>query len=231
MNGHLRRLPNNCGFIEKYTGTILSFKTILYLMSCIYSNEHINQMCKFRYKDFNFISNVFSHQGRKFICKTIVDSVYMNESWLSEYANIKFDEQRVYVDYTDKMIQICQTNATNYYLFDMDTIIRFNNIGSIKLYLIYRRNLFMTSYKSEQSFCCNNETICRIFPNYTSYRILRHAINNAINDFCKVTGINVDIKKRGDNWSIIYTDNKKLHIQDDFDIGDIDLNDDEDDDI
>lgn len=206
MNGHLRRLPNNCGFIEKYTGTILGFKTILYLMSCIYSNEHINQMCKFRYKDFNFISNVFSHQGRKFICKTIVDSVYMNESWLSEYANIKFDEQCVYVDYTDKMIQVCQTNATNYYLFDMDTVISFNNVGAIKLYLIYRRNLFIHQYKGDNSFSCNNETFCNIFPNYTSYRILRHAVNVAINDFNKTLGYVVQVKKSNDVWKIIYDD-------------------------
>lgn len=228
MNGYPRRLPNNCGFIENYTGNILGLKSILYIIASVYDNKEIHTTRKFKYREFGF-SESFLHQGRKFICKTIVDAVCLNENWLSKYANIQFDDDYVYTEYTNLLIDICEKEATNYYLFSFDDILDFNNVGSIKLYLIYRRNLFMTTYKSEQSFCCNNETLCRIFPNYTSYRILRHAINNAINDFCKVTGITVNIKKHGDNWSIIYTDNKKSQNQDDFDIGDIDLNDDEDD--
>ena len=205
MNGHLRRLPNNCGFIEKYNGTLLGFKCILYMIASVFNNNEICTTRIFKYKEFGF-NSAFLHQGRKFICKTIVDSVYMNENWLSEYINVHFDDKNVYVDYTDKMIQVCQTNATNYYLFDMDTVISFNNVGAIKLYLIYRRNLFIHQYKGDNSFSCNNETFCNIFPNYTSYRILRHAVNVAINDFNKTLGYVVQIKKSNDVWKIIYDD-------------------------
>lgn len=203
MNGYPRRLPNRCGFIENYTGTVLGLKCILYMISSVYDNKQIYTERTFKYSDFGF-TNSFAHQGRKFICKTIVDAVYLNEKWLSEYANIKFDDNFVYIEYTKLLTDMCEQNATNYYLFTLNDVLNFNNIGSIKLYLIYRRSLFINSYKSESSFCCNNDTMCRIFPNYTTYRILRRAINVSIADFCKVTGFSVTVKKRADVWTIIY---------------------------
>ena len=70
MNGYPRRLPNRCGFIENYTGTVLGFKFILYMISSVYDNKQIYTERTFKYSDFGFTDS-FAHQGRKFICKTI----------------------------------------------------------------------------------------------------------------------------------------------------------------
>lgn len=208
MNGHLRRLPNDCGFINNYHGNIISLKILLYITSLIYENGEIQKELIVPYRNFGFVSNSLRRKGRNFICKYIVDTIDINSKWFIQYADVKFDEKYVYIYFSEKMIDLCHYKESNFYLYDLNMISAFTNINAVKLYLIYKRHRFITVVDGKNTFKCNDERFCSIFQDYKSYTAIRHAIKTAISDFTKVTGIGVKIVKHDYWWLIQYNDNK-----------------------
>jgi hypothetical protein len=206
MNSHLRRLPNECCFINNYHGNVIGLKMLLYIISLIYENGEIHEDFIIPYKNFGSISNTLRTKGREYICKYIVETININLSWFTQYANVNFDEKYVYIRFSEKMVELCRFKEGNFYLYDIDVISSFTNANAIKLYLIYKRHGFMTVMNGKNVFKCNNEHFCSIFQDCQSYTAIRHAIKTAIKDFTRVTEIPVEVMKRDNIWKVIYDD-------------------------
>lgn len=207
-------LPNNCNFILEYNGNVNSLKVLCTILSEAI-NRNTENVLSIPYYTFKQISTRFKKNGNLYIQSIITECI--NCLHVKRIiSNCIYNETSVDIYFHDIINTFSGNDCTNFFFVNLSDILYLKTLDAIKIYILCKRNTIYGNYFKNTDFV-------RWLGDKKHEKSLFRTVNNSIGMIHKL-GLNIEIHKRKDYWYI-----EKLQEKTVNDIGDIDLNDDEDD--
>lgn len=203
--GYLSRIPNRCGVIGSYNGTLNGLKILLFILASAWKYGNADKTRYIQYKEFRFLSGFYKNNSLSNIRSAIDETVSGNRGWLGEYANVKSGDVCIETSYGDTMLDTVNGNGINFYQIDMEDVSRFDTLFGLRMYLVYRRNYTRIANNHENIFRYTDSE----FMSYCGCKRRNYVYcmyDRGKDDFQKITGVSIEIakEKKDGYWNVRY---------------------------